>query len=337
MSESGENKSQHVAGRNSTPLEAQWRTTGAVSHSEIYAVDTSQALADSLRISGANILICFGSGPTHLFWVWCILVCRPHLTIIICRTAVWGTGAVRNVKHVLSLSCIFGSFGVVDRFLIVVGVLVGSSITFLPLLEQIIRTFATLTNLCSMCADKHVTVSRYWSILCKILRRKIHIGDCLAGRTASTPKNASDSHTMLLRSCTLLAGIPAPGRCLASTFDQAANARRPSAQCSSCSSAHHEEYITHLSSRAIRACNAGTNAPCNAEEASVLRSCLFQPARCRQFLAPWRGGGLATTLGHVAIAEVITATWVSPNHEKCSSSARCAGLHAWVEICDAEG
>ena len=49
-----------------------------------------------------------------------------------------------NEKQVLSLSCIFGSFGVLNRFSCCwcAG---GSSITILPLLEQIIRTFATVT------------------------------------------------------------------------------------------------------------------------------------------------------------------------------------------------
>ena len=40
-----------MAGHNSTPPEAQWRATGAVSHSEIYLLDTSQALADFTRVN----------------------------------------------------------------------------------------------------------------------------------------------------------------------------------------------------------------------------------------------------------------------------------------------
>ena len=63
--------------------------------------------------------------------MWCIFVCHPHLTIIICRTAVWAQlfghrHAVRNTKQVFSSSCIIGSFGVLDCFLIPVGVLVGA-------------------------------------------------------------------------------------------------------------------------------------------------------------------------------------------------------------------
>ena len=58
--------------------------------------------------------------------MWCVLVGHPHLTIIICRTAVWALACGSEPTQVLSFSCIFGSFGVLDRFLILVGVLVGA-------------------------------------------------------------------------------------------------------------------------------------------------------------------------------------------------------------------
>ena len=56
------------------------------------------------------------------------------------------------------LLCIIGSFSVLVCFLIPVGVLVGAVSYFLV---GILWTFTTLTSLCSLCAGKHVTVSRY--------------------------------------------------------------------------------------------------------------------------------------------------------------------------------
>ena len=58
--------------------------------------------------------------------MWCIFVCHPHLTIIICRTAVWAQACGSEHKTSLSLSCIIGLFGVLDCFLIPVVCLVGA-------------------------------------------------------------------------------------------------------------------------------------------------------------------------------------------------------------------
>ena len=50
--------------------------------------------------------------------VWCIFICHPHLTSISCCSAVWAQACGLERKQVLSLSCILGSFGVLDRFLL---------------------------------------------------------------------------------------------------------------------------------------------------------------------------------------------------------------------------
>ena len=68
--------------------------------------------------------------------------------------------AVRNTKQVLSLSCIFGSFGVRNR----------SSLLLVFWWKQYHDTaisgtdyldFRNRDNFCSVCVGKHVTVSRY--------------------------------------------------------------------------------------------------------------------------------------------------------------------------------
>ena len=60
----------------------------------------------------------------------------------------------------------------------------GSSITILPPLVQTIRTFATLTNLCSVCACQHVTVSRYCRFCARFCDGRSTQGDSAA--TASS-------------------------------------------------------------------------------------------------------------------------------------------------------
>ena len=62
------------------------------------------------------------ASPKHV--VWCILVCLPHLTIIISHTAVWAQacGSERTTSKVT----IFGSCGVLGCVLIPVGVFVGA-------------------------------------------------------------------------------------------------------------------------------------------------------------------------------------------------------------------
>ena len=86
--------------------------------------------------------------------LWCILVCHPHLTIIICLTAVWAQacGPERKTSFVIIVHLWFIRCS--RSFLDPCWCVDGSSITILPLLLQIIRTFATLTNLCSVCAGK---------------------------------------------------------------------------------------------------------------------------------------------------------------------------------------
>ena len=78
-----------------------------------------------------------------------------------------------NVKQVLSLSCIFGSFGVLGRFLLLL----------VCWWEQYHDTATSGTdysdlrkrdNFCSACVGKHVYSITILSILCKTLRRKNH-------------------------------------------------------------------------------------------------------------------------------------------------------------------
>ena len=93
-------------------------------------------------------------------YLCCIFICHLHLTGIICCTAFWGhRHAGRNVKQDLSLSCIFGSLDVLDRFLLV----------WVFWWEQYHDTATSGTdyadlrnrdNFCSVCVGKHVTVSR---------------------------------------------------------------------------------------------------------------------------------------------------------------------------------
>ena len=99
--------------------------------------------------------------PLQLLCGVSILVCHPHLTIIICCTAVWAQAC--GSEHKTSFVIIVHHWFNWCPWLSLdpcwcVG---GSSITILPLLVQIIRTSATLADLCSVCAGKHVTVSRY--------------------------------------------------------------------------------------------------------------------------------------------------------------------------------
>ena len=68
--------------------------------------------------------------------MWCVLVCHPHLTIIISFVIIVHLWFIRCPRSFLDNCWCVGV----------------SSITILPLLVQIIRTFATLTNLCSVCA-----------------------------------------------------------------------------------------------------------------------------------------------------------------------------------------
>ena len=91
--------------------------------------------------------------------MWCISVCHPHLTIIICCTAVWAQAC--GLEHKTSFvihraSSVQSASSIVFHFCWCVG---GSSITILPLLVQFNRTRYSVTIL---------------SILCKTLRRKIH-------------------------------------------------------------------------------------------------------------------------------------------------------------------
>ena len=89
---------------------------------------SERALRGSVDLSDVNLLC-----SQH--------VCMRPLSVVMFCTFLWSSdpldawmptliqsqkNAVRNVKHVLSLSCIFGSFGVLDRFLILVGALVGA-------------------------------------------------------------------------------------------------------------------------------------------------------------------------------------------------------------------
>ena len=61
--------------------------------------------------------------------LWCIFVCHSHLILIplsrsCCLPTVWAQACGSEHKTSLSLSCIFGSFGVLVCFLIPVGLLV---------------------------------------------------------------------------------------------------------------------------------------------------------------------------------------------------------------------
>ena len=73
----------------------------------------------------------------HSFWrMWCVFVCHPHLTIILCCTAVWAQacGLERNLVQSAS-AIVFTSLSVCWW----------GSITILLLLVHFIRTVATVT------------------------------------------------------------------------------------------------------------------------------------------------------------------------------------------------
>ena len=85
------------------------------------------------------VSIIFGS-------MWCILVCHPHLTITICCVAVWAQacGLERKTSFChYRASLVRSASSIVFCLCRCLG---GSSITTLPLLVQIIRTFATVTT-----------------------------------------------------------------------------------------------------------------------------------------------------------------------------------------------
>ena len=68
--------------------------------------------------------------------------------------------AVRNAKQVSSLSCIFGSSGILDRPFCWCWCSGVRSITILPLLEKSIRSFASLDRPCPVCVVNTYTVTR---------------------------------------------------------------------------------------------------------------------------------------------------------------------------------
>ena len=77
--------------------------------------------------------------------VWCIFICHLHLTSIICCTAVWAQacGLERKTSFVIIVHLWF-----IRRprsFFTYCWCVGGSSITILPLLVQIFRTFAIVT------------------------------------------------------------------------------------------------------------------------------------------------------------------------------------------------
>ena len=76
----------------------------------------------------------------------CVLVCHPHLTIILRCTAVWvracGFGSQNN--KFCHFRGIFGSFGVRNCFYLVVCLLVGAALRYCYFLVHIIQIFATV-------------------------------------------------------------------------------------------------------------------------------------------------------------------------------------------------
>ena len=77
--------------------------------------------------------------------MWCILVCLPHLTIIICLAAVWAQAC--GSEHKTSF-VIIGHLWFIrcpQSFIVAVGVFGGSSITILLFLVRNFWTFATVT------------------------------------------------------------------------------------------------------------------------------------------------------------------------------------------------
>ena len=78
--------------------------------------------------------------------LWCILVCHPHLTIIICRTAVWAQacGSERKTSFVIIVHV--GFIRCPRSFLDPCWCIGWSSITILPLLVHVVRTSATVTT-----------------------------------------------------------------------------------------------------------------------------------------------------------------------------------------------
>ena len=97
-----------------------------------------------------------------------------------CCTAVWAQACGLKRKQVLSLSCIFGSFGVLDRFLLLL-------VCWWELYHDTATSVTDYSdlrnrdNFCSVCVGKHVTASRYCRFLCKTLRRWVPLLAVLFG------------------------------------------------------------------------------------------------------------------------------------------------------------
>ena len=103
-----------------------------------------------------HVLIMLARGRAQL---WCVLVCHPHLTIIICCKAVLGTGMPVGTKNKFChyrASLVLSASAIVFLSLLVC---LWGSITIPLLLLQIIR-IRNCDNSCSVCVGKHVTASR---------------------------------------------------------------------------------------------------------------------------------------------------------------------------------
>ena len=118
-------------------------------------VETSGQNAKELRVTVGNVgkLICDTLKIRHAEWnltsiqgeMWCILVCDPHRTIIICCTAVWAQAC--GLEHKTSFVIIVHLWFIRRPHLFFLSLVCWwGSITILPHLVHIIRTFATVTT-----------------------------------------------------------------------------------------------------------------------------------------------------------------------------------------------